>query len=47
MAIMGWSSASMAKRYQHVTDPMLQQTAEKVGGFLWGGLEGGRRTPQE
>ncbi|MFJ3787646.1 tyrosine-type recombinase/integrase [Kitasatospora sp. NPDC090091] len=36
MAIMGWSSTSMAKRYQHVTDPMLQEVAEKIGGLLWG-----------
>ncbi|MFF2951805.1 tyrosine-type recombinase/integrase [Kitasatospora sp. NPDC057965] len=36
MAIMGWSSASMAKRYQHVTDPMLQEVADKIGGLLWG-----------
>ncbi|WP_286158653.1 site-specific integrase [Streptomyces sp. TLI_053] len=36
MAIMGWSSASMAKRYQHVTDPMLEETAEKIGALLWG-----------
>ena len=35
MAIMGWSSASMAKRYQHVTDPLLRETAEKVDGLLW------------
>ncbi|MFF0389352.1 tyrosine-type recombinase/integrase [Kitasatospora sp. NPDC004615] len=40
MAIMGWSSASMAKRYQHVTDPMLHETAEKIGGLLWGSLAG-------
>jgi integrase len=46
MAVMGWSSASMAKRYQHVTDPMLQETANKVDGFLWGG-PGNRRSPQE
>lgn len=36
MAIMGWSSASMAKRYQHVTDPLLRETAEKIDGLLWG-----------
>ncbi len=36
MAIMGWSSASMAKRYQHVTDPLLRETAMKVQGMLWG-----------
>ncbi|MFD7732187.1 tyrosine-type recombinase/integrase [Kitasatospora phosalacinea] len=35
MAIMGWSSASMAKRYQHVTDPMLQDVGRKIGGLLW------------
>ncbi len=36
MAIMGWSSVSMVRRYQHVTDPMLMETAEKIGGLLWG-----------
>lgn len=36
MAIMGWSSASMAKRYQHVVDPMLRTTAEQINGLLWG-----------
>ncbi|WP_405018016.1 site-specific integrase [Kitasatospora sp. NBC_00070] len=36
MAIMGWSSVSMAKRYQHVADPMLQETAEKIAVLLWG-----------
>jgi integrase len=35
MAIMGWSSASMAKRYQHVTDPLLRETAVKVDSLLW------------
>ncbi|MDH6119359.1 integrase [Kitasatospora sp. GAS204A] len=37
MAIMGWSSASMAKRYQHVTDPMLHDVGKKIGAALWGG----------
>ncbi|ROR43494.1 tyrosine-type recombinase/integrase [Kitasatospora cineracea] len=36
MAIMGWSSASMAKRYQHVTDPMLHDVGQKIGAALWG-----------
>ncbi|AUY50959.1 hypothetical protein EH183_20665 [Streptomyces sp. CB01881] len=36
MAIMGWSSASMTKRYQHVTDPMLHDVGQKIGGLLWG-----------
>jgi hypothetical protein len=26
----------MRRRYQHVTSPVLQQTAAKVGGLLWG-----------
>ncbi|MFF5357854.1 tyrosine-type recombinase/integrase [Streptomyces scabiei] len=37
--IMGWEpgkSARMRRRYQHVTSPVLQQTAAKVGGLLWG-----------
>ncbi len=35
MAIMGWSSASRVKRYQHLTDPLLRETTEKVDGLLW------------
>jgi hypothetical protein len=35
MSIMGWSSSAMAKRYQHVTDPLLHETARKVSGLLW------------
>ncbi|WUH92449.1 site-specific integrase [Streptomyces sp. NBC_00433] len=38
-AIMGWEpgkSARMRQRYQHVTGPVLQQTAAKVGHLLWG-----------
>ncbi|MFE9172002.1 tyrosine-type recombinase/integrase [Streptomyces kebangsaanensis] len=37
--IMGWEpgkSARMRSRYQHLTGPVLQQTAAKVGGLLWG-----------
>ena len=37
-AIMGWEpgkSARMRRRYQHLTNPVLQQTAEKIGGLLW------------
>ncbi|MGX1851747.1 hypothetical protein [Streptomyces sp. NPDC055299] len=37
MAITGWSSASMAKRYQHVTEPMLHDVGRKFDGLLWGG----------
>ncbi|MFI5800618.1 hypothetical protein [Streptomyces sp. NPDC051677] len=37
--IMGWEpgkSARMHSRYQHLTGEVLQQTAAKVGGLLWG-----------
>lgn len=35
MAIMGWSSASMAKRYQHMSDAIRSDVAERVAGLLW------------
>lgn len=35
MDIMGWSVASMLKRYQHVLDEMKIAAAEKVGDALW------------
>lgn len=43
MSIMGWSSTSMAARYQHVTDPIRREEANRVGGLLFGetGLDGG------
>jgi hypothetical protein len=41
MGIMGWSSTSMAARYQHVTDPIRQAVADQVGGLLWADPEGG------
>ncbi|MFG3404371.1 tyrosine-type recombinase/integrase [Streptomyces sp. NPDC048142] len=37
-AIMGWEpgkSARMRRRYQHMTGPVLQQTAAKIGALLW------------
>jgi integrase len=37
MAIMGWSSAEMAARYQHVLDSIRKGVADQVGGLLWGG----------
>ncbi|MET7304935.1 tyrosine-type recombinase/integrase [Embleya sp. NPDC005575] len=36
MAVMGWSSAVMRKRYQHVTEPLLVDTARRIHDFLWG-----------
>ncbi|MET8473959.1 site-specific integrase [Streptomyces sp. NPDC006422] len=41
--IMGWEpgkSARMRRRYQHLTGQVLQQTAAKVGGLLWGKPDG-------
>lgn len=35
MAIMGWSSAAMAKRYQHILDSIRRDVAAQVGGLLW------------
>jgi integrase len=35
MAIMGWSSTSMAARYQHVTDTIRRQVADRVDGLIW------------
>jgi integrase len=35
MKIMGWSSTAMAARYQHVTDGILSDVAERVGGLIW------------
>lgn len=35
MSLMGWSSESMAARYQHVTDSLRSQVASQVGEFIW------------
>jgi integrase len=35
-SIMGWSSAEMAARYQHVLDSIRKCAADQVGGLLWG-----------
>jgi integrase len=35
MEIMGWSDASIAKRYMHVSAEFLAAIAEQVGGFVW------------
>jgi hypothetical protein len=35
MSLMGWSSESMAARYQHVTDAMRSQVASRVGDLIW------------
>jgi integrase len=35
MALMGWSSAAMATRYQHLIDSIRRDVAKQVGGLLW------------
>jgi integrase len=42
MGIIGWSSTSMAARYQHVTDPIRRTVAAQVGGLLWAERKGSR-----
>jgi integrase len=36
MSIKGWSSTSMAARYQHVTNPIRREVASRVGDLLFG-----------
>jgi len=43
MDIMGWSSSSMAKRYQHITAQIRKDIAKRVGGLLWDAAEGDRQ----
>ncbi len=35
MSLMGWSSESMAARYQHVTDAIRTDVATKIGDLIW------------
>ena len=35
MSLMGWSSAEMAARYQHVTDTIRQDVARQVDSLIW------------
>jgi integrase len=35
MEFMGWSSSSIAKRYQHVTAVLRRDIAQRLSGFLW------------
>ena len=40
MSVMGWSSTAMAARYQHVTDPIRRDVADRIGGLLWAQRKG-------
>lgn len=35
MEIMGWSEASMAKRYMHVPNELVATIADQVSDFIW------------
>lgn len=35
MDLMGWATTAMAARYQHITDPIRQDVAKRLGGLLW------------
>jgi hypothetical protein len=35
MDIMGWSTSSMARRYQHITGEIRRDIARRVGGLIW------------
>lgn len=35
MELMGWSDASVVKRYMHVTDEVVTAVAAQVGGHMW------------
>ncbi|MGO1055715.1 tyrosine-type recombinase/integrase [Crossiella sp. CA198] len=39
MGIMGWSNTAMAARYQHVTETIRRDVAQRVGGLLWKPVE--------
>lgn len=39
MGIMGWSSAAMTSRYQHLIDPVRRDVAGRLGRLLWGETE--------
>ena len=40
VSVMGWSSTAMAARYQHVTDPIRRDVADRIGGLLWAERKG-------
>lgn len=40
MALMGWSSESMAARYQHVTGAIRAEVASQVGSLIWAAQAG-------
>jgi integrase len=35
MGFMGWSNTGMTKRYQHITEAVQRDLADRIGGYLW------------
>jgi integrase len=44
MSVMGWSSTSMAARYQRETDPIRHDVARQMGTLLWSTAPDGERS---
>jgi integrase len=40
MGLMGWSTTAMAARYQHITGAIRGDVAQRVGGLIWGPVDG-------
>jgi integrase len=47
MEIMGWSEASMAKRYMHVPNELVAAIADQVGDLVWSGSVDGETDEQD
>ncbi len=47
MALMGWSTATMAARYQHVTGEIRRDVADDVGELIWRSVEHQAEPPEE
>jgi integrase len=45
MDVMGWATTGMAARYQHVSDPVRADIADRVGGLIWKAPATARPTP--
>ena len=47
MGLMGWPNPAMVARYQHLTLPVLDGVADRVGELLWGGADEPSETKTE
>jgi hypothetical protein len=45
MDFMGWSSASMRKRYMHVTEELRRDVATQLNHYFWAATETPTETP--